>query len=262
MSNEELAERIKNGETELTIVLWEQVQKLVIKIIFQRYLPKDGSTNKVELADLLQAGFIGMLNAVHDFNPSSGFQFNTYLDKHLANAEREALGICSKKRDPLLESVSLDKPIASREDSDSTLADTIQDIKSRFVYEDLVEKLSEQEDCRVILEQLKQLMPIEQEIFNERFLSGLSLRVIGEIHGFTRERAHQIINKSLRNIRGSKAIRLMAKEYVIDRKTNFYARKGLKGFKTSFSSAVEDSVLLREIIRSRFGEFVYKSDAD
>jgi hypothetical protein len=49
---------------------------------------------------------------------------------------------------------------------------------------------------------------------------------------------------------------------VIDRKTNFYARKGLKGFKTSFSSAVEDSVLLREIIRSRFGEFVYKSDAD
>ncbi|AFM41945.1 RNA polymerase sigma factor, sigma-70 family [Desulfosporosinus acidiphilus SJ4] len=259
MTNEELASKIKSGETELLITLWEQVQKLVIKIIFQRYLPRDGSTNKVELDDLLQAGFIGMMNAVRDFNPSSGFQFNTYLDKHLANTVREALGIRTSKRDPLLDALSMDKPLDKNEDSNPTLADTMQDKKSRYVYDDLIEKLSDQEDCRVILEQSKQLRPMEQEIFYERFLAGLTLRAIGEKHGFTRERAHQIVNKSLRNIRKSKAIQLIAKEYLIDRKTNFYARKGLKGFKTSFSSVVEDSVLRREIIRIRFGELVYKS---
>ena len=251
MSNEELAERIKNGETDLILDLWEQVRKLVIKIINKRYLPQDGSTNWVELDDLLQAGFVGMTNTISDFDPSSGFKFTTYLGRHLANAAREALGIRSKKRDPLLDAVSMDKPISSGENS-LTLGDMFQDKSAEYIYDDLIEDLAKKEDVRTIREQLKCLNPREREIFEARYFHGLSFVAIGEKHNCTKQSAYNTANRSLWKIRRSKAVQLISKERAVGRYMNFFNVKGLTAFNSTFSSSVEDIVILRERLRQSY----------
>lgn len=259
MSNEELAERIKNGETELMITLWKQVEKLVRQIVVRRYLPRNGSTNRVELDDLLQAGFIGMVKAINAFDSTSGFQFTTFLDKHLSNEARQLLGIRGKKRDSILYAISMDKPMSTGEESDQTLLDTLEDKALTYTYEDMIDGVDKQADIQAIFNQVKQLTEIEQEIFEERFLEGLTVKEIANNHGFNQERVRSTINRSISKIRRSKTIRLMSREQYVDRNTNFYARKGLQGFKTSFSSVVEDSVVLREIIRNKFGDLAYNA---
>lgn len=248
MSNEELAERIKNGERDLILTLWKQVRNLIVKIIFQRYLPRDGSNNLVEVDDLIQAGFIGMMKAIHDFRSSSGYAFTTFLNKHLANAAREALGIRSEKRDPLLDAVSLDKPIASDQDGDLTLGETLYDKTFTYVYDDLIEDVAKKEDIRIIYQQLNILSPRERELFEARYTYGLSFAAIGEKYGFTRQYTNDVTKRALWKIRNTKAVRQMAKERYVDSSTRFYAKKGIKAFKTTFSSAVEDSVIMRELL--------------
>ena len=97
MTNEELAERIQRGEKELMLELWLQVHKLVIQIV-RKYLPLDGSTNQIEWDDLIQAGFLAVMDAVDDFTPMAGFSFTTYLSRHVANAANEAMAGAVKNK--------------------------------------------------------------------------------------------------------------------------------------------------------------------
>lgn len=250
MSNEELAQRIQAGENDLTLELWEQVKRLVIKIIY-KYLPKDGSTNRVELDDLIQAGFIGMLGAVKDFTPSEGFTFSTFLNHHLANEANKALCRRSNKQklDPLNDAVSMDKPILSSTGENLTLADTLQDASTAYIYDDLIDDLAKHQDCQKILEQVKKLLePMDQDFFTDKYTQGLTAPAIAEKHSIEESKVKNSIVKSLHKIRYSKTVRVMAKEREreMDHQTNFYAGKGLKGFNTTFSSAVEDIAILRE----------------
>lgn len=251
MTNEELVARIKNGERNLTLTLWEQVRKLVIKIT-RRYLLFDGS-NVIEQDDLIQAGFIGMLRAIQDFDSTAGFSFTAFLDKHVRNAGRGVIGIRNKKQDPLISALSLDKPIVS--ESELALVDAISDPSQAFTYDDLLEELDRREETRVILAQAERLDPFEREVFGERYVQGLSLKRISEIHDMDTQKVNFLINKLTSRIRNTGPVRLLWQRRV-DNATRFYATKGLKGFKTSFSSVVEDAVIDRERLKQRVTEWI------
>lgn len=260
MTNEDLAIRIKAGEKDLIMDLWSQIEKLVIKIMM-RYLPADGSTNRIELDDLLQSGFIGMMSAINDFEPSAGFSFTTYLNFHLKTAKSEALGGKSEKqkKDPILYSMSLNRPITA--DTDITLEETIEDQGKRYVYDDLIDDIAKKEDVNAILNELTKLPEVEQAVFKQRYLEGLPLKDIANIYECKVYKVQAITDSALRKLRRTKAVMLIHENRTkkirsdyIDWNTNFYQKHGLAKFKTTFYSPVEAIAEEREWMRNNYKE--------
>lgn len=108
MTNEELAVRIQNGETELIATLWEQVERFIMSKARARAANLDGFGGVTE-EDLYQSGFFALLYAINSFDPRTGFTFITYLVRPLQSAFADAAGYRTgkKKSDPLQKYVSL-----------------------------------------------------------------------------------------------------------------------------------------------------------
>ena len=80
MNNEELANNIQNGNKELIIDLWEQVEKFIRLKADERA----AAINNKDIADdLYQSGYFALLNAVKSFDDSRGMNFLSYLKYHL-----------------------------------------------------------------------------------------------------------------------------------------------------------------------------------
>lgn len=88
MTNEELAMRIKSGETELMSELWSQVCRFVYKQANKFYVAyEDRCKNMgVEVEDLEQEGYIAIYKAVEGFDPSRNTTFLTYAGLCLKRA--------------------------------------------------------------------------------------------------------------------------------------------------------------------------------
>ena len=93
MTNEELAMRIKAGETELMSELWSQVCRFVYKQAGKFYVAyEDRCKNMgVEVEDLEQEGYLAIYKAVEGFDPSRNTTFLTYAGFCLKKA---FFGIC------------------------------------------------------------------------------------------------------------------------------------------------------------------------
>ena len=125
MSNEQLVSMIQGGERDKLVELWQQVRRMVLKeaVRWAAY-----RSNGVEPEDLEQAGFIALMRAVDNFDPTAGTRFSTWYYLVVKDEFRRATGRRTEKqrRDPLDAAVSLDVPIT--EDSDDiSLGDTIPD---------------------------------------------------------------------------------------------------------------------------------------
>lgn len=250
MSNEELCLLIQDGETNRIGQLWDQVKKLVAKLSF-RYLPKDGSS-QIEHEDLIQSGFLAMLDAIEDYDPAAGYTFATYLGNHLRNACRDVLGIKTSKqaRDPINRAISLSQPVSS-ESKNLTLEDLIQDHSLDYVYTDLIEEVARSQDCQKIFAEVERLDSPAREIFMDKFFHGRKENDIASRYGLKKHKVTNIITRSLGKIRRSGIVRLMSVEYRQDQETSFYRNKGLKAFNTSFSSTIEDLVIRRDELWQR-----------
>ena len=128
VNREDLVPRIQAGERELIPELWAQVRRLVLHMAHKRLRATNGAGG-VTLDDLMQAGFLGFLEAVRAYDPSAGFRFTSYLTYPVKTAFSEAEGRRSEKqkRDPIFFSVSIDVPLDEREGEPLTLADVIPD---------------------------------------------------------------------------------------------------------------------------------------
>ena len=120
MSNEELAVAIRAGERDKLMELWGQVRRLVHDMAYKRLRATNGAGG-VTLDDLMQAGFLGFLEAVRAYDPSAGFRFVTYF------SEAEGRRSEKQKRDPIFSAVSIDAPLDEGEGEPLTLADVIPD---------------------------------------------------------------------------------------------------------------------------------------
>lgn len=88
MNNEELANNIQNGNKELIIVLWEQVERFIRLKADERAT----AINNRDIADdLYQSGYFALLNAVKSFDDSRGMNFLSYLKYHLKTEFDECL---------------------------------------------------------------------------------------------------------------------------------------------------------------------------
>ena len=120
-TDEELIERLRQGETEITDYILEKYKPLVRKYANAMYLI-GGETD-----DLIQEGMIGLYKAIRDYNTDREASFATFASMCINRQMITAVAASNRKKNmPLNTYVSYDMPAGGDEDSDMRLVDILQ----------------------------------------------------------------------------------------------------------------------------------------
>ena len=156
MTNEELAALLQDGgggEDEL-LCLWDQVRRFAAA---QARRWARASTG-VEVEDLLQVGFLAMMDALGTWNRDAAM-FITWYSIQLKGAFTEAAGLrtARQRNDPLRGAVSLDAQVGRDADDPLTLLDVLEDPTAERAMDGLAERDLAEERSRLLHLLLDQL---------------------------------------------------------------------------------------------------------
>ena len=198
MTNEELAERIKNGETEKITELWDQVYKL-IRMKAALWLGRHESVNGYSVDDLIQTGYFAFLKSIEIFEPGRG-AFVTILCWQLSKVFRLALQLNrnEENRDPLNRSNSLNNNIIG--ESRETFEDLVIDESSTQEFCDIEDMLTNKQLQAVLYPILDSLKMSEQEVIYCRYWLGMSCREIAPQYNISFQRINMIEKTALKHI--------------------------------------------------------------
>ena len=247
LSNEDLAERIKQWERQYIPELWEQSYKLLYSYAFKYYTRlNDRFVNcSITLEDLQQECFIIMLNMVEAYDPEKGYKFNTYAEYQFKTHLRTLLRTGGNlAENPLNVCDSLSEPIAGIEDEDITRADMLKDEAAELAYSD-VDELVYQHQLRIALNEAMSaaLTPEQIRIIVERYYNNRTLADVGNIMGMTWSTAREREHKALIGMRRYNAVAKRLDSFKNEIITNHaYRQTGLNSFKYNLASSVEKVV--------------------
>ena len=235
MTNEELVLQIRQGDPGIEL-LWERVQKLVQKLANEYYSKGFKERPDIDLDDLMQSGFLAVLDAVEAFDPAKGYKFTAYLHYHCANHFNALAGIRSESRrnNPVAGAIrnakSLDAPVVS-DDEDFTLLDLIPDPGANF--EDVEEDLYYQE-AHAALEEAMDGAPGADYVRME-FWQGKTVPEIAEECNLPAKKVRREKNKCLERMSRKKVLI----PYKKDIKTNYFQHISISKFQATGISATE-----------------------
>ena len=179
-SDEELIERLRNGESEISDYLMEKYKGIVKKRARAMYLI-GGETD-----DLIQEGMIGLFKAVQDYRPDREASFRTFaglcIDRQLYSAVKNST---RQKHIPLNSYVSL-----SEEEESGSLEGLWSENPEALVIDRETTGILEKEISRA-------LSPMENKVL-DYYLRGYGYVQIAEIMGKT----PKSIDNALQRIRG------------------------------------------------------------
>lgn len=283
MSNEELVERIKQGENSLMSDLYMNCRRFIIAII-----KRIGIEQAEDCEDAMQDAYFGLYEAVKGFDESKGYKFLTYAKYHIQTAiQRGKLKSSDlpeyvysqrrqilRKRSELMQSLgryptqaelalkmnmnvktvnyilNVSKPIKSIYESvegtdELIVSDTIPD--NRIDFENTIAAADERACVRAVVEELPEA---EKEIIKLSYFEGLPYSVIAQQINKSVERVRQLKQRGLRQLRHPRMSKRLLDED-IDRRTSFYNHRGVSAFNTTWTSSTEQTVLQREYFRKR-----------
>ncbi len=205
MTNEQLAEFIQQGgNDELLPLLWDKTRVLIYKKcgeIWRCYSAKLELFG-YSLDDLRQEGYNALIFAVKNYKSDKEYKLSSYLNYALKNVIR---GLLSGSNDALnrLDTQSLEQPLGEGNDGDPILVgDIVPDERAEAVYED-IERLDEYTTLHKALDSLP---PDLREVIREYYFEQLTFKQIGERLGFSLDRAYQLHNKAIRELRKNRAL--------------------------------------------------------
>lgn len=139
-TNEELAAAARTGGLEQQLVLWEQVRRYAWRQARHWMLALDGRGGVTE-EDLVQSGFLALLDALETFDPTNGGSFLSWFGFYLKTAFQDAMGLRTERRrqEPINSAVSIDIPLTDEPDG-LTLSDTIRDPQAEAAFTDVAER--------------------------------------------------------------------------------------------------------------------------
>ena len=244
MTAEEIAAAIQDGQTNLYADLWEQVCGFVAWQA-KRYYVSTGGFGGVEVEDLIQSGYIAMLEALIYYDRAAGYKFNTILGNCLKKAFLSACGLRTSKRDPLLFSRSLNTPVGEDQEDGKVLEDVIED--PRDMLADVDQKLFLQELRPALDSALSKLPPEQRDTINRRYYQSQTYEEISKAAGIPPHTARSMERKGLDELRKPSA----GLWRFVEESTPYYLHVGKKAFNSTETSSVEKIVLIREIIERR-----------
>lgn len=244
---DEIVMAIKNGNNDLMEMLWLQLEKLIIwyaKKYYASWSACGAVPGGVEIKDLVQCGYFGLLETIQHYQPEQGASFTTFLLWYLKKAFQECIGRTKRRwNDPLNHCLSLDAPI--NDDDDTTYLDFVDETfsngKDDFVH---VEDRIFTEQLHVALEDALNRLPANQaETLRGEFFKGLTQEEIAAEIGCSAKYVHQLKRQALNGIRYSSSRTNL--ERFIDFQTDFYrgsvSRRG-----------VENKAIMREELRKKY----------
>lgn len=241
MSNEELVTAIQKGQNELYPELWEQVRRFVVQQANRRYQATEGYGG-VEVEDLIQSGFLALVEAVGYFNPDGGCSFLPVLANCLKTAFALAGGYRTSKRDPLNECKSLDEPLDDPEGG--TLLDLQAD--PRDDYEDANQRIWLEDLRRSLDSAISKLPQDEEEVIISRFFRGQTYKQIGAETGVTPADVRKNELQGLQQLRRPSA----GITRFLENNTDYYTQVSVATFQRTHTSAVELLTIKRETMRA------------
>ncbi len=246
-TNEELAMRIRSGETALLPELWERIRCFVYQEAI-RFYSRCSDRVGADVDDLAQSGYFALLSAIRDYDADSEFRFLSFLSYHLKTEFRICAGIRTKKAafDPinLKSSVSLDEPVSSDPDG-MTYADVLPDPDDGIA---AAEHKIWLEQLRSALDNaLSQLPEALEETIRNRYYRGLTVEETAREMSLTASEARKAEARALGRLRRPKQRQNL--EAFVDANTLFYRSVGIQEFNSTHTSSTEKIVLKREAMR-------------
>lgn len=249
MTNEELAIAIQGGNDALTGELWEQCKGFIRKEA-TRWARAFESRPDIDVDDLIQSGYIALINAVQGFDAGKG-TFLTLLGYTLKSAFADACGVRTQaqRQDPIKSPLRFESPISY--DDDLELGDTIADQRNGIeeveeaIYSDYVSKT-----VHNAVDDLKSQQ--QREVINQYYFRGKTHKEIADCLALSCSRAQQIEKEGLRSLRASRHIPALSEIYYGTR--NYYRGTGYLDFKYSGSSSPEMELLIKERIENQYSK--------
>ena len=190
MTNEELAIRIQDGETELYTQLWDNTKYLLFRIMRSKL---NGSMipNHITIDDLRQEMYFALCKAVNYYDREKSFLFSTYLPYQVLNVLRNTI----YRDKSLIMEESYNEPLSGDEDLEKL--EFIPDAESENLFYNI--ELSElQITVRQAVSELKER---ERAAIALKYFHGLTLNDVAVQLNVSLSRAESLVNSGLRSLR-------------------------------------------------------------
>ncbi|MGM9969226.1 MAG: sigma-70 family RNA polymerase sigma factor [Anaeroplasma sp.] len=203
ISNEDLVIAIQNGNKKDIEVLWKNVHRL-ISLHAYRYYQRFRDNSIATEEDLIQEGYMALLEAIKYFDINSGYKFTTYLNYTLKNAFQRVMGLKTSKQrnEPLNNCFSLNSNI-SQDDEETEEIDFIIDETALKQFE----RIEVSETQQIVWEAISHLDERSREVIIMKYFKDMTLRNISNVLSVTVETVRQIELKALRTLRKMPSLR-------------------------------------------------------
>lgn len=190
--------------------------------------------NDIDIEDLQQAAFLGIMRANKVFDPEKA-SFGTYAGFYARKEIRSLLGIKHGKIPPILQ--SLDEPL--NDDTDDTRLDLLAD----ETIPDPDEALIDADRRQTVRDAVNRLQEDQRAVVSLHFFEGKTYHQAADAMNIPRDRVAHIVANARRNLRRDRYLRALAE---VNKKTNYMHHVGVTHFHSTMTSAVEDIVIWRE----------------
>lgn len=202
-TNEELAALIRQGRTEFMAELWEQVRRLIMKMIFQ-LLRKRPLPAWADKEDAVQCGFFALIKAVEAYRPEDGFLLTSYLSYCVRNALNSELW--GRKKE--VAATSYNQP-AGGEESETELLELIEDDSAPLAFEEV--ELTDVQQA--VIEAMAALPDDMREMIRLKYYDGLTVVQAAGKMGLKDSQARALEAKAVRELRKDQKLRALAEEF-------------------------------------------------
>lgn len=241
MTNEEICIRIQKGERELIPLLWESVSAW-IALRAKRFYYTCGDLRRVEEADLIQQGFLALMDAVEVYDAEKG-SFITIFTYHLNRRFYEAAGLRTRRQieEPGVTAVSLNTPLNDEDggelmDLQAGELDTEQEALDS-VWNETLKRAADRA--------LHRLDPEEEKTIRALIYDSLTVNEAAELLGQSRSAIRRMRERGIRKLRRDREL-----TRYLDEITPYYRRTN---FNATGKSPVEAIAEFRELFREKHG---------
>lgn len=193
--------------------------------------------NDIDIEDLQQAAFLGVLQAKNAYKEDKG-GFVTLAGFYARKEIRSLLGIRNGKIPPTME--SLDEPL--NDDTEDTRLDLLAD----ETIPEFDTALLENEKRQTVRDAVDKLKEEQKSVVNLRFFQGMSCPQAASVMEVTPERIQTIWVSARTNLYRDRSL-----WGLVTRSTQYMRHVGKAQFNTTMTSVVEALVMLREQLENK-----------
>lgn len=220
MTNEELVIAIKNGNNRLIDDLWTGVEKFVCLQANKYYINKKARLDALGYTedDLVQVGFLAVIDAIAGFDVERETTFLTYLGYHLQRHFTKLACLDSSGRQKQaalnINTLSFEEPVLdSDKGKDVTLVETVADPGAEAEIYAFIER-DEQEQLKTDLSiAISNLQSIEATIITKHYFESIPVCKLADELGISNTRAQALRNKALKTLRDDERVKKYAFQF-------------------------------------------------